>query len=351
MLDLSTVTASVDICSDELVHVSDTDHGIRRLPWGKGFRYVGSDDGPIAAEDRQRIRLLAIPPAWTDVWICCDRRGHLQATGRDARERKQYRYHPVWMSMQGETKFSTLAQFARSLSPLRQAIENDLRRRTLCREKVRATVIWLMDRRLIRVGNPDYARDNKSFGVTTLRSRHLKMEGGEPRLVFTGKSGKTWSLSIDDKRISRIIRSVHELPGQHLFQYTDEDGHRRPITSQDINEYLREAMKADFTSKHFRTWAATAVALDALSTISPPSSDAARRRILNGEIDKVAQALGNTRAVCRSSYIHPAIFEHWAAGSLTKQVEAAASLRVIAPKLSDAERRTLKWLSYLDAQV
>lgn len=351
MLAFSTVMASDPIRSDELVHVSDTDPGIRRLPWGRGFRYVRSDGEPVTADDRQRIQMLAIPPAWQDVWICADKRGHLQATGRDARGRKQYRYHPVWMAMQGETKFSSLAQFARSLSPLRQAVETDLRRRTLCREKVRATVIWLMDRRLVRIGNSTYARDNKSFGVTTLRSRHLKIDGGQPRLVFTGKSGKMWSLSIDDKRISRIIRSIHELPGQHLFQYTDEDGHRRPISSQDVNEYLREAMKADFTSKHFRTWAATAMALNALSTISPPSSDAAQRRILNAEIDKVAHALGNTRAVCRGSYIHPAIFEHWAAGSLTDEVQAASTLRVIAPKLTQAERRTLKWLTYLDARI
>ncbi len=249
--------------------------------------------------------------------------------------------------MQEETKFSSLPDFARALSRLRKAVDADMRRRSLCREKVVATVIWLMDRLLLRVGNPDYARSNNSFGATTLRNRHLRDEGSGLRLVFTGKSGKMWSLKLSDKRIVRIVRSIQELPGQQLFQYVDEDGCRCPVTSQDINDYLRTVMQADFTSKHFRTWAATSAALEALCCIDLPDSDSAKKRMLNSEIDKVAHRLGNTRAVCRQSYIHPAVPEHWLAGNLTAEVDAAAAIRLMAPELSNAERRTLKWLLFI----
>ena len=350
MLEILSAATSERVSLRELVHVSDAEPGIRRVRCGKGFRYVRSNGQAISTADKARIAALAIPPAWEQVWICCDKRGHLQATGRDARGRKQYRYHPDWMAMQEETKFSSLTDFARALSRLRQAVEMDMRRRTLGREKVAATVVWLMDRLLIRVGNTDYARDNKSFGVTTLRNRHLKMDGTRLRLVFTGKSGKMWSLGIADKRIARIVRSIQELPGQQLFQYIDDEGQRRPVTSQDINGYLRTVMKADFTTKHFRTWAATASALEALRQIEPPSNEAARRKILNGEIDKVARVLGNTRAVCRSSYIHPTVLKHWLDGRLAGEVADASALRVIAPELNEAERRTLKWLSFMEGK-
>ena len=337
-----------EAAESKLLHISDTAPGIKRLRCGAGFRYVRFDRSAITAADRDRIARLAIPPAWTDVWICCDAQGHIQATGRDARGRKQYRYHPLWMAMQEETKFSSLPDFARALSRLRKAVDADMRRRSLCRDKVVATVIWLMDRLLLRVGNPDYARSNNSFGATTLRNRHLRDEGSGLRLVFTGKSGKMWSLKLSDKRIVRIVRSIQELPGQQLFQYVDDQGNRCPVTSQDINDYLRTIMQADFTSKHFRTWAATAVALEALRCIDLPESESAKKRTLNGEIDKVAHRLGNTRAVCRQSYIHPAVPEHWLAGTLAVEVDAAAAIRLVAPELNDAERRTLKWLDFIE---
>ncbi|MFK4063467.1 MULTISPECIES: DNA topoisomerase IB [Brucella] len=334
----------------ELVHVSDTAPGIRRLRCGARFRYVRFDKKAISVADRNRIAKLAIPPAWNDVWICCDQRGHIQATGRDTRGRKQYRYHSAWMAMQEETKFSSLPDFAGALSRLRKVVDIDMRRRSLCREKVVATVIWLMDRLLLRVGNPDYARDNKSFGVTTLRNRHLRDERGGLRLAFTGKSGKMWSLKLSDKRIARIIRSIQELPGQQLFQYIDGAGDRCPVSSQDINDYLRVTMRSDFTSKHFRTWAATATALELLRCLDLPDSDRAQKQRLNSAIDKVAHMLGNTRTVCRQSYIHPAIPEHWLAGKLGSQIDAAGAIRLVAPELSDAERRTLKWLLFIDAE-
>lgn len=338
-----------NVAQANLRHISDAAPGIRRLRCGRGFRYVRFDKSAITAADRARIAALAIPPAWQDVWICPDERGHIQATGRDARGRKQYRYHPAWMAMQEETKFSSLPGFARALSRLRAAVDADMRRRSLCREKVVATAIWLMDRLLLRVGNPDYARNNKSYGVTTLRNRHLREDAAGMRFVFTGKSGKMWNLKLSDSRIIRIIRSIQELPGQQLFQYIDKEGCRCPVSSQDINDYLRTVMKSDFTSKHFRTWAATAFALEMLRCREVPESDRGKNRVLNEEIDKVAHLLGNTRAVCRKSYIHPAIVEHWLEGKLAAETEAAGAVRVVAPELNDAERRTLKWLLFIEA--
>lgn len=252
--------------------------------------------------------------------------------------------------MQEETKFSSLPDFALALSRLRKALDADMRRRSLCREKVIATVIWLMDRPLLRVGNPDYARDNQSFGITTLRNRHLRDDGRELRLVFTGKSGKMWSVKLSDKRVARIVRSIQELPGQLLFQYIGEEGDRCAVSSQDINDYLRVTMQSDFTSKHFRTWAATAITLELLRCLDLPDGDRSQKQMLNSAIDKVARMLGNTRTVCRQSYIHPAIPEHWLAGKLGSQIEAAGAIRLVAPELGDAERRTLKWLLFIDAE-
>ncbi len=214
-------TSSHVPCRDGLRHVSDAEPGLRRLRHGRGFRYLGPDGRAVSPEDRARILALAIPPAWSEVWICPDPRGHIQATGRDARGRKQYRYHPDWMAAQGETKFAGLPDFARALSRLRSAVDADMRRRALCREKVVATVVHLMDRLLIRVGNASYAKENKSFGLTTLRSRHLKAEGATLRFVFTGKSGKSWNVGVTDRRVARIVRSLQDLPGQQLFQYVD----------------------------------------------------------------------------------------------------------------------------------
>jgi len=327
-----------------LIHVTDTEPGLKRIRCGTGFRYVDCHRHAVSAREKVRIAALAIPPAWNDVWICIDQHGHIQATGRDARGRKQYIYHPAWMAERGQSKFSSLQAFGQKLSGLRQKIDADIRRRSLGREKVVSTVIWMMDRLLLRVGNPNYARENNSFGITTLRNRHVKDDGAGLRLVFTGKSGKSWNLKLSDRRIARIVRSVQELPGQQLFQYIDDEGARRAVCSQDINDYLRDAMGAEFTSKHFRTWAATAEAVEALCSTELPESEAARKRALNQVIDGIAQSLGNTRAVCRSAYIHPGVIEHWEQGTLAGEVEAAGANRLVAPRLSKAERNTLKWL-------
>ncbi len=327
-----------------LIHTSDAEPGLKRIRCGKGFRCVDSQKRAVSAANKARIAALSIPPAWKDVWICQSEYGHIQATGRDARDRKQYIYHPDWMKRRDDSKFSGLHYFGSDLSQLREKIDADMRRRSFCREKVVATIIWLMDRLLLRVGNSAYARANKSFGVTTLCNRHVKDEGASLRLVFTGKSGQNWNLKLSDRRITRIVRSIQELPGQHLFQYVNDEGSYHPVSSQDINDYLQDVMKSEFTSKHFRTWAATVGALDAFQSMELPDSEAAKKRALNQVIDKIAQALGNTRAVCRSAYIHPNVIEHWLEGVLASEIEAVASNRLVAPRLSKAERNTLKWL-------
>ena len=237
-----------------LRYVSDAEPGIRRKSSDKGFAYVRPDGKPVSdKETLARIAAVVIPPAWTDVWICPDSDGHIQATGRDLRGRKQYRYHQRWSESRDGVKYSSLVAFARSLPAIRARIDSDLRKRELPRERVVASVIWLLDNTMIRVGNAVYARDNKSFGLTTLRSRHVTVEGAKLRFTFKGKSGKEWKLKLIDQRMARIVRSIQELPGQHLFQYIGEDGERRVVRSQDVNAYLREA-GTDFSSKHFRTW-------------------------------------------------------------------------------------------------
>jgi len=330
-----------------LRYVHDSETGIRRVRSGKGFRYSTPDNTALSEGDRQRIEALVIPPAWENVWICTDPRGHIQATGRDDKGRKQYRYHAQWTALQGETKFAGLTDFARGLSPLRAAIEVDLRRRAMGREKVIATAVSLMDKLLIRVGNQSYAKKNKSFGLTTLRKRHVRGDGRVIRFIFLGKSGKKWNLQLSDRRISRLIRSIQELPGQHLFQYLDDSEQCCPITSDDINAYLREASRSDFTSRHFRTWAATVQALDGLRRLPRPDNAAQCRRVLNIEIDRVAGLLGNTRTVCRSSYIHPAVISSWTEDRLAGEIRQARSIRVVAPGLDSAERLTLKWLEHI----
>ncbi|MGE0847112.1 MAG: DNA topoisomerase IB, partial [Flavobacteriaceae bacterium] len=302
--------------SASLVYCSDADPGIRRIRSGRGFRYVGADGGKLRDPAALgRIRALSVPPAWDDVWIAPASRCHLQATGRDARGRKQYIYHQRWSTAQGEAKFATLAEFAAALPALRARIDADLARRGTCREKVLASIVWLLDHAMIRIGNEAYERDNGSFGLTTLRRRHVDIDGSTLRFAFTGKSGREWKLRIADRRIARIVRSIQELPGQRLFQYVDADGARHPVHSQDVNDYIRAAAGDGFTSKHFRTWGATVRAAGLLA--GARFANAPRTaRILNRAIDAVAAQLGNTRAVCRSSYIHPRVIEAWRDGAL-----------------------------------
>ena len=328
-----------------LTYVSDTEPGIRRKRAGSGFSYVRPNGKPVA--DRStlgRLKSLAIPPAWTDVWISADPDGHIQATGRDQRGRKQYRYHPRWSESRGEVKYAGLADFARALPKIRERVDADLRRRELPRERVVASVVWLLDNTMIRVGNGVYARDNKSFGLTTLRTRHVEVEGAKLRFAFKGKSGKEWKLKLVDRRMARIMRSIQELPGQHLFQYINGGGERRSVTSQDVNDYIREAAGGDFSSKDFRTWGGTVRALSLFAQVPPPDTQAGIKRAMNVVIDEVAKHLGNTRAVCRQCYIHPKVMESWAKGKLADELAEARKSRRKLKGLDDEEALMLRWL-------
>jgi DNA topoisomerase-1 len=327
-----------------LVYICDAEPGIRRQKRGRGFSYLMAGKPVREADTLQRIKALAIPPAWTDVWICRDPLGHLQATGRDDRGRKQYCYHPAWTTAREEAKFSTLAVFARALPRLRKRIELDLKTRGASRERIIASIVWLLDKTLIRIGNENYAQQNKTFGLTTLRARHLTVEGSSLRFSFVGKSGREWKLRLSDRRVASVVRAIQELPGQHLFQYRDSDGVLHDIHSHDVNDYIREATGDDFTSKHFRTWGATVLAASSLAETPLPPARGARVKILNQAIDAVAGKLRNTRAVCRTGYIHPAVIEAWNNGTLQAELQRAARGHP-AKGLSPQETTVLRWLS------
>lgn len=285
-----------------------------------GFEYFGPRGQRIKDQARlKRIAALAVPPAWKDVWICADPRGHLQATGRDARGRKQYRYHPAWRVCRDDTKFDRMQAFAAALPRIRHRTASDLRRPGLPREKVLATVVQLLEKSLIRVGNEEYARDNQSFGLTTMRDRHVQVKGGTMRFSFRGKSGIRHAVDLTDKRLARIVRQCRDLPGQELFQYIDDQGRRQDVTSTDVNLYLRDVTGQDFTAKDFRTWAGTVLAAKALREAdAAPSMSQAKKKLLT-VIEAVAGVLGNTRAVCRKSYIHPRVIDAYMDGSLTRR--------------------------------
>jgi DNA topoisomerase-1 len=303
-----------------LVYVSDNEPGLRRLPCGNGFRYIRPDEKVLTDKaELERIARLAIPPAYTDVWICLHPQGHLQATGVDKRKRKQYRYHPDWHAVRDAIKFDRMAEFGEALPRLRQRVARDLRRRGLPREKVVAAVVYLLDATRVRIGNLSYARDNHSFGLTTLRKRHLASVGERRALLrFRGKSGIAHEVKIDDRRIVRIIRDCQQLKGWPLFQYVDEDGKRRSVGAEQVNNYLRETMEAEFTAKDFRTWGATLLAFELMLGI--PLPERPTKRALNASVvsvtKKVAEELRNTPAVCRKSYINPLVFSAWGKGVL-----------------------------------
>ena len=304
-----------------LRYVSDQQPGIRRSMGPLGFRYVGPDGRSIrAAAELKRIRALAVPPAWKDVWICPDARGHIQATGRDARGRKQYRYHQCWRAFRDETKFDRLQAFAAVLPKIRARTAADLRRAGLPREKVLATVVQLLEKSLIRVGNEEYARHNRSFGLTTLRDSHVDVRRGSLRFEFRGKSGVRHAVDIDDPRLARVVKQCRDLPGQELFQYLDDDGTRQDVASADVNAYVREIAGDEFTAKDFRTWAGTVLACTALREIEAAASQSQAKKHVLHAIEAVAGILGNTRAVCRKSYIHPAVLDSYMDGSLMQAV-------------------------------
>jgi DNA topoisomerase-1 len=326
-----------------LVYTSDDKPGIRRVGKGKRARYVDVRNRPVRnAGELARIRSLVIPPAWTDVWICPNARGHLQATGRDARGRKQYRYHPKWRQVRDTTKYGRMVAFGQALSAIRRRTDADLRRQGLPREKVLAAVVKLLEKTFIRVGNDEYARENRSFGLTTMRDGHVKIAGSTVRFIFRGKSGVEHALALDDKRLAKIVKQCRDLPGQELFQYRDEDGKVVDIGSADVNEYLKSITGEDFTSKDFRTWAGTVLAAQLLRDFEKVDSAARAKKNVVAAIEQVAKRLGNTRAVCRKCYVHPAVIDAYLDGSMMKTVaqRAQRTARAIG-KMTAAEAAVL----------
>jgi DNA topoisomerase-1 len=309
-----------------LRYVTDAVPGIRRRRAGKGFSYIGPDGERITDPDRLAwLKGLAIPPAWTDVWISPVRHGHLQATGRDARGRKQYRYHPRWRQVRDEAKYGRLIEFARALPRIRRRTDRDLRRRGFPREKVLALVVRLLEATLIRVGNDEYARENRSYGLSTMRDRHVEVRGPTMRFAFRGKGGKEHEIDVRDERLARIVRRLQELPGQTLFQYHDADATRQDITSEDVNAYLRDISGDDFTAKDFRTWAGTVAAAMALQEFSEIDDEAGRKRAIVRAIETVAEQLGNTPTVCRACYVHPDVLDAYLDGSFVEALTRRAT--------------------------
>jgi DNA topoisomerase I len=305
-----------------LRYVTDSGKGIRRKLVGERFVYEGADGKRVTSERTlERIRLLAIPPAWTHVWICPSADGHLQVTARDAKGRKQYRYHARYREIRDETKFDHMMDFSRVLPSVRSTVEAHLGLRGLPREKALATVVWLLERTLIRVGNLEYARDNESYGLTTLEGRHADVRGAKVRFIFNGKSGKEHAVSVEDRRLARIVQRCQTLPGEQLFHYLDDDGERRDVDSGDVNEYLREIAGPGVTAKDFRTWAGTMQAAAALRDLGPAETERDRKANIVRAVDQVAERLGNTRAVCRNYYIHPVILSAYVEGRVVPAVK------------------------------
>ncbi len=302
-----------------LRYVTDDQPGISRRRSGAAFQYIDPSGKVIRdPEELQRIKSLAIPPAWREVWICPIRNGHLQATGRDAKGRKQHRYHPRWREVRDENKYGRILAFAKALPLIRQRVDNDLRRPGLPRDKILATVVRLLETSHIRVGNEEYARQNKSFGLATLRNRHVNVSGSTISFEFRGKSGVEHALDINDRRLAKIIKRCQDLPGYELFQYIDDDGERRTIDSTDVNEYIRQIAGEEFSTKDFRTWAGTVLAARALQEFQSAASDAESKRNIVQAIESVAKKLGNTKAVCRKCYIHPAVIQSYTDGTLLR---------------------------------
>lgn len=301
-----------------LRYVSDARPGIHREKAGKGYKYTRADGSKLSESDvLKRIKALATPPAWIDVWICPWADGHIQATGRDAKGRKQYRYHARFREVRESTKYEHVVAFAGALPSIREKVGQHM-------AKVLATVVHLLESTLIRVGNDDYAKQNNSYGLTTLKNRHVAVDGNEVRFRFTGKSGKQWSLRVRDRRIAKIIKACQELPGQELIQYVDEEGNCRDVTSTDVNDYLREITGKDITAKDFRTWAGTVLAAMALNELESFDSAAQAKRNLRAAIEKVSARLGNTPTICRKCYVHPEVLNSYMDGNLVLELKSKA---------------------------
>ena len=313
-----------------LKYVSDEIPGIRRKKAGTGFSYIGANGKPLRDERTlRRIKSLVIPPAWTEVWICPDADGHLQATGFDARHRKQYRYHPRFREVREQTKYNRMLDFARALPGIRRRVAHDLKLRGLPREKVLAAVVKLLETTLIRVGNDEYAASNKSYGLTTLRDKHARIKGSTIRFEFKGKSGVEHDVDLTDPRLAQIVKQCQELPGQELLQYLDDDGTVCDIGSSDVNAYIRDIAGDEFTAKDFRTWAGTVLAAVALQELKAFDSQAQAKKNILAAVESVAKKLGNTKAVCRKCYIHPAVLESYVEGGLVQTLKQRTEEKLI----------------------
>jgi DNA topoisomerase-1 len=305
-----------------LRYVSDTMPGIRRKRAGKHFSYIGLDGKPIHdKKELERIRTIGIPPAWTNVWICPNPRGHIQATGRDAKGRKQYRYHTQWRKIRDETKYDRMVDFGKALPHIREHVAHDLALAGMPREKILAAVVRLLDRTSIRVGNEEYARENGSFGLTTMRNDHVDVEGSEIQFHFRGKGGKEHTIDIKDRQLARIVKKCQDLPGHELFEYIDENKELRTIESDDVNEYLRQISGHDFTAKDFRTWAGTVTATCALQDLGEYESQTQAKKNVVRAIEVAAQHLGNTPTICRKSYVHPEVIDAYLNGALLEALD------------------------------
>ncbi len=330
-----------------LRYVSDQKPGITRERKGDSFVYFDPQGNRIDDERKiERINKLVIPPAWTDVWISTDPRGHIQATGRDPKGRKQYRYHARWRATRDETKYGRVIAFGKALPSIRERTEHDLRLHGMPREKVLATVVRLLELTLIRVGNAEYARENKSYGLTTMRNEHVEVNGSTIRFKFKGKSGKFHDIDLKDRQLARLVKHSRDLPGYELFSYVDEAGNTHDIESADVNEYLREITGEAFTAKDFRTWAGTVLASLALREFEPATSDSEARKNIVRTIERVAERLGNTPAICRKCYIHPVVLDTYLQGSLieTLQQRAKHEVETNQPGLDADERMVLDFL-------
>jgi DNA topoisomerase-1 len=329
-----------------LRYVTDAMPGIRRQRRGKGFAYVAPDGRAVRGREAiQRFRSLVIPPAWTQVWICPIENGHLQVTARDARGRKQYRYHPQFRSQRDGTKFERLFDFGKVIWKIRDAVERDVARDGLPREKVLATVVWLLERTLIRVGTEELSRENKSYGLTTLRKKHVEIDGSELRFEFRGKSGVEHAVTVDDARIARIVQRCHDLRGEVLFQYLDDEGRKQEVEAGDVNDYLRDVTGGDVTAKDFRTWAGTMIAAEVLRSFGPADTLKQAERNVVAAIDQTALRLGNTRTVCRKYYIHPTLIAAYLKGDVLAPLRKRhVKVRHPGGKLRKHERDVLGFL-------
>jgi DNA topoisomerase-1 len=334
-----------------LRYVHDDRPGIRREAAGDGVRYLDAKGEPVEDEATlRRIKSLAIPPAWTDVWICPQANGHLQATGRDARGRKQYRYHPKWREVRDEVKYERMIKFGKALPQIRKEVDRALSLPGLPREKVLATIVYLLEATMMRIGNDEYARENKSYGLTTLRNRHVKIDGSEVEFRFRGKSGVYHDVKVHDRRLARIIQRTRDLPGQDLFQYLDEDGETHTVGSADVNDYLRTVTGEDYTAKDFRTWSGTVLAAMALQEFEAVDSDTQLKKNVVRAIESVAERLGNTPSVCRKCYVHPAVLDAYLDGTMLEGLRARAEESLI-EDLKDLQPEEAAVLAMLERRL